>query len=88
MGAKKIPQRMCVGCGEMKDKRSLIRIVKTKEGEISLDKTGKKSGRGAYICDDPDCLKKARKNKRIERSFATAIPEEIYSRLAEEMEND
>lgn len=88
MGIKKIPQRMCVGCGEMKDKKALIRIVKTKEGEISLDKTGKKSGRGAYICDDPDCLKKARKNKRIERSFATAIPEEIYARLAEEMEND
>lgn len=88
MGVKKIPQRMCVGCGEMKDKKALIRIVKTKEGEISLDKTGKKSGRGAYICDDPDCLKKARKNKRIERSFATAIPEEIYARLAEEMEND
>lgn len=88
MGIKKIPQRMCVGCGEMKDKKALIRIVKTKEGEISLDKTGKKSGRGAYICDDPDCLKKARKNKRIERSFATTIPEEIYTRLAEEMEND
>ncbi len=88
MGTKKIPQRMCVGCGEMKDKKALIRIVKTKEGEISLDKTGKKSGRGAYICDDPNCLKKARKNKRIDRSFETAIPEEIYLRLAEEMEND
>lgn len=88
MGVKKIPQRMCVGCGEMKDKRELIRIVKTKENEISLDKTGKKSGRGAYICDNPDCLKKARKNKRIERSFGIPIPEEIYARLTEEMKND
>lgn len=88
MSMKKIPQRMCVGCGEMKDKRELIRIVKTKENEISLDKTGKKAGRGAYICDNPECLKKARKNKRIEHSFKAPIPEEIYDRLAQEMENE
>ncbi len=84
---KKVPLRMCVGCGEMKDKRELTRIVKSKEGEISLDPTGKKSGRGAYICPSPECLKKARKSRRIEKSFATKIPDEVYDTLEEEMKN-
>ena len=84
---KKVPLRMCVGCGEMKDKRELTRVVKSKEGEISLDPTGKKSGRGAYICPSLECLKKARKSRRIEKSFATKIPDEVYDALEEEMTN-
>ena len=84
---KKVPLRMCVGCGEMKDKRELTRIVKSKEGEISLDPTGKKAGRGAYICPSAECLKKARKSRRIEKSFATKIPDEVYDALEEEMNN-
>ncbi len=84
---KKVPLRMCVGCGEMKDKRDLTRIVKSKEGEISLDPTGKKAGRGAYICPSAECLKKARKSRRIEKSFATKIPDEVYDALEEEMNN-
>ena len=84
---KKVPLRMCVGCGEMKDKRDLTRIVKSKEGEISLDPTGKKAGRGAYICPLAECLKKARKSRRIEKSFATKIPDEVYDALEEEMNN-
>ncbi len=84
---KKVPLRMCVGCGEMKDKRELTRIVKSKEGEISLDPTGKKSGRGAYICPSPECLKKARKSRRIEKSFASKIPDEVYDALEEELKN-
>ena len=66
---RKIPQRQCVGCREMKDKKALLRIVKTPEGEILLDSTGKKSGRGAYVCPDPECLKKARKSRALERAF-------------------
>ena len=84
---KKVPLRMCVGCGEMKDKRDLTRIVKSKEGEISLDPTGKKAGRGAYICPSAECLKKARKSRRIEKSFATKIPDEVYDALEEELSN-
>ena len=67
--AKKIPMRKCIGCGEMKSKKELIRIIRTPEGEIVLDKTGRQNGRGAYICDDAECFKKARKNKGLERSF-------------------
>jgi len=84
---KKVPLRMCVGCGEMKDKRDLTRIVKSKEGEISLDPTGKKSGRGAYICPSSECLKKARKSRRIEKSFAAKIPDEVYDALEKELTN-
>ena len=81
---KKIPQRRCVGCGESKEKRELIRVVRTPEGEILLDATGKKSGRGAYICKKKDCLRKAIKSKRIETSLECKIPEEIYRKLEEE----
>ena len=88
MQTRKQPRRMCTGCGEMKEKRGLIRVVKSSDGEISLDKTGKKNGRGAYICHDAACLKKARKNKRIERAFEVTIPDEIYDRMEEEIGAD
>ena len=88
MQTRKQPMRMCTGCGEMKEKRELIRVVKSTDGEISLDKTGKKNGRGAYICHDAACLKKARKNKRIERAFEVTIPDEIYDRMEEEIGAD
>lgn len=88
MQQKKLPMRMCTGCGEMKPKKELVRIVRSAAGEISLDTTGKKAGRGAYICKNAECLKKAKKAKRIERAFSSAIPEEIYSRLGEEMVAD
>lgn len=77
--------RMCTGCGEMKPKKELIRVVKSPEGEVSIDLTGKKSGRGAYICRSVECFKKARKSKRIERQFKSQIPEEVYDRLEEEL---
>ena len=85
---RKIPQRQCVGCREMKEKKSLLRIVRTPEGEILLDSTGKKSGRGAYVCPDPACLKKARKSRALERAFETAIPPEVYDALEKEMEGE
>lgn len=80
---------MCTGCGEMKDKRELVRIVKNKEGNIFVDLTGKQAGRGAYICRSAECLKKAIKSKRIERTFSSTIQKEIYDRLEEEiMQNE
>ena len=82
---KKIPQRRCVGCGETRDKKELIRVVRSPEGEILLDLTGKKSGRGAYICSDISCLKKARKSKRIEQNLETHISDEIYDALQEQL---
>lgn len=85
MTNKKIPLRKCLGCNEMKEKKSLIRIVKTAENEIFLDETGKKNGRGAYICPNSDCLSKAIKNKGLERSFKMGIPNEIYENLTKEM---
>lgn len=85
MQAKRIPMRMCTGCGEMKPKRELCRVVKNKEGEVSLDLTGKKPGRGAYVCNSLECLKKARKSRRIERSFQMKIPDEIYDAMEKEM---
>ncbi len=78
---KKIIQRMCIGCNNKKEKHSLIRIVMNKEGSISIDKTGKLSGRGAYICDNIDCLEKLIKSKRLEKVFHTKIDEEIYKNL-------
>lgn len=87
MKAKKIPLRMCTGCGEMFDKRTLVRVVKSPEGDISLDLTGKKSGRGAYVCKNPQCLAKARKKKAFERAFSTQINEEVYNQMEEEMKN-
>ncbi len=87
MTNKKIPMRQCVGCGEMKEKRELIRVLKTAENEIVLDETGKKNGRGAYLCRSAECMKKAKKSKGLERSLKTVIPEEIYGKLQEEMEH-
>ena len=81
MKQKKIPMRQCLGCREMKPKQSLVRVVRSPEGAISLDMKGKASGRGAYVCHDMDCLKKARKSKALERALDTPIPEEIYDRL-------
>ena len=83
---KKIPMRQCLGCREAKPKKELIRVVRSPAGEISLDFKGKASGRGAYICHDPQCLKKAIKSKALERAFSTQIPPEIYDKLNEQME--
>lgn len=85
MKTKKIPMRMCLGCGEMKPKRELIRVVKSKEGDISLDLTGKKSGRGAYICKSVECFEKARKARKFERSFSCMISEDIYKSMEGEL---
>lgn len=87
MKAKKEIKRMCVGCGEMFDKRDLIRVVKSPEGDISIDLTGKKNGRGAYICNNTECLKKAKKRKSLERAFSVKIDDEIYSKMEEEILN-
>ncbi len=84
---KKIPQRQCMGCRERKAKRELIRVVRSPEGEVSLDFGGKKNGRGAYICPKPECLKKAIRSKALDRSLEVTIPEEVYQRLEKEMEN-
>lgn len=88
MKQKKIPLRKCNGCGEQKDKRELVRIVKNADGEISLDLTGKAAGRGAYICPDAECLKKARKAKRIEKAFECAVPSEVYDKLEEQLRHN
>ena len=85
---KKIPLRMCVGCREMKEKRDLIRIVRTAEHSGEIDLTGKKSGRGAYICNDVNCLKRARKSKALERALIVTLEEEVYLRLEEEMQHE
>ena len=85
---KKIPMRMCLGCGEMKPKKELIRVVKSKEGEISLDLTGKKSGRGAYICKSVECFEKARKARKFERSFSCMISEDIYDSMEGELKEN
>ena len=82
---KKVPQRTCMGCQKKKDKRDLVRIVRSPEGEISVDLTGKKPGRGAYICHDLECLNKVVKSKRLERSLETAISQEIYEKLKEQL---
>lgn len=87
MKVKKIPLRRCVGCNESKPKKELIRVVKNKEGEIFIDLTGKANGRGAYLCKDAECLKKAFKSKRLERALETKIPDEIYERLEKEIED-
>lgn len=87
MSTKKIPQRQCIGCGEMKNKKEMIRILKTPEGEFTVDATGRKNGRGAYLCPSMDCMKKAIKSKGLERSFKMAIPKEVYEALEKEMEN-
>ena len=85
MHQKKIPMRMCTGCGEMKPKKELVRMVKSPEGEVSLDLTGKKPGRGAYVCRSAECLKAARKARRLERAFSCRIPDTVYDRMEEEL---
>ena len=87
MKQKKVPLRMCLGCQEMKAKRELIRIVKNKENEISVDFTGKKQGRGAYICKSLECFEKARKGKRLEKAFESKIDEDIYEMLKKQLED-
>ena len=82
---KKIPQRQCMGCRERKAKKELIRVVRGTDGNVTLDFSGKLNGRGAYLCPDPQCLKKAQKAKSLERSLEVPIPEEVYDRLATEM---
>lgn len=85
MKTRKIPLRKCTGCQEMKEKRELIRIVRNDENEFFLDTTGKKPGRGAYICKSEECLLKAKKSKGLERSFKMAVPEEVYESLSEQL---
>ena len=99
MKPRKIPLRKCTGCGEMKPKKELIRVVKAPDvkdeddniisaGEVSLDFVGKKPGRGAYVCHCADCLVKARKAKRFEKAFSCAIPDEVFERMEEELKNE
>lgn len=88
MQKKKIPMRQCVGCREMKPKRELIRVVRSPEGEIGQDFRGKNPGRGAYVCPDAACLARARKTKALERAFGCPVPDEVYDRLCEQMEQN
>ena len=85
MPIKKIPERKCLGCMEKKQKKELVRIVRNKEGEISMDLTGKKAGRGAYVCPSLNCLLKLKKSKRLERNFSCTISDEIYNSLEQEI---
>ena len=85
MKPRRVPLRKCTGCGEMKPKKDLIRVVKSPEGEISLDLTGRKPGRGAYVCPQQACLIAARKARRLEKAFSCAIPAEVYDRMEEEL---
>lgn len=84
-GNKKVPMRKCVGCQEMKNKKEMIRVIRTAENEFMLDATGKKNGRGAYLCPDRECLSKAVKTRGLERSFKQTIPDEVYESLEKEM---
>lgn len=88
MKTRKIPLRKCVGCNENKAKKELIRVVKNKENQINVDLTGKANGRGAYICNNPECFKKAKKTKSLNRALETRIPDEIYDDLLEEIVDD
>ncbi len=83
---KKIPQRQCMGCRERKSKREMLRIVRGTDGSVSLDFSGRVNGRGAYLCPDPECLRKARKSRALERCLEAQIPEDVYLRLEKEME--
>lgn len=85
---RKVPLRQCTGCGERKEKKELIRIIKTPEDLIEVDFTGKKNGRGAYICNSTECLRLARKRKSLERSLKTSIPDEVYQQIEKEMVSD
>ncbi len=88
MGVKKVPMRMCTACREMKPKRDLIRVVKTSEGEIKLDTTGRLNGRGAYICKSRECFCKARKTNALSRAFETKVSEDVYNQLETELINN
>lgn len=88
MKTRKIPLRKCVGCNESKPKKELIRVVKSKENQINVDLTGKANGRGAYICNNPECFKKVKKNKRLNRALEIEIPDEIYDELLKEITDD
>ena len=88
MKVKKIPQRKCVGCGEMKSKKELIRVVRSPEGDISLDQTGKKAGRGAYVCPDKVCITKAYKGHRLEKALEKQVNDDVYKKLLEELKHE
>ena len=88
MPTRRIPMRKCTGCNEMKPKKELVRVVRSPEGEVSLDLTGKKPGRGAYVCHNLECLIKARKAKRFENAFSCVIPDGVYDKMEEELKND
>ena len=88
MKVKKIPQRRCVGCNNMKDKKELIRVVRSAEGEVSIDKVGKKPGRGAYVCPTSECITKAVKEKRLEKALDVSIGTEVYEKLIEGLNNE
>jgi predicted RNA-binding protein YlxR (DUF448 family) len=83
---KKIPQRQCMGCRERKNKKDMLRVVRGVDGAVTLDFSGKLNGRGAYVCPDPECLKKARKTRALERCLEVEIPEAVYDRMEKEME--
>lgn len=87
MKTKKIPQRKCVGCNEMKDKKALLRIVRSPDGEVSLDLTGKKNGRGVYVCPNKECIAKAMKEKRLERALGKTISNDVYQQLLEDYDH-
>ena len=88
MNKKKTPMRQCVGCNEMKNKKEMMRVLRTADGSIELDTTGKKNGRGAYLCMTKECLTKARKNKGLERSFKMKIPDELYENMEREFDKN
>jgi predicted RNA-binding protein YlxR (DUF448 family) len=84
--ARKIPLRQCIGCGEMKGKKEMLRVLRTQEEEIIIDSTGRKNGRGAYICPNPECMRKARKSKALDRAFKMAVSDNVYDSLTKEIE--
>jgi predicted RNA-binding protein YlxR (DUF448 family) len=84
--AKRIPLRQCIGCGEMKGKNEMLRVLRTEDNQIIIDSTGRKNGRGAYICHNPECMKKARKSRALDRSFKMAVSDEVYENLTKEIE--
>ena len=88
MQTKKKPKRQCIGCREGKEKQELIRVVKTKENTLLIDRTGRQNGRGAYLCDNPDCFARARKTNALSRSFRMNVPDEVYDELERQLEND
>lgn len=88
MQEKRVPLRKCIGCGEMSGKKTLLRIVRSKEGVVEVDPTGKKSGRGAYICREPECFSQVRRQKKLERALKCQIPDEVYEAVEKELSSD